>query len=581
MSRLSFLCCLLFFGFIHCIILGERTFAKGGDSSYFSLMPSDIRRLEFDYLDLAEESSLIRVSHEWDNLFFQKLNSKPDVVWLDLFAVAAEERNNTLARRILENAKVNRPQIIPELITQTIQDAHSVGGVGNVALPAFAVYHRNFHLLELLAKYGLDLKERYLIMDRRASLFELAVERDDLKSAQFLIAQGAAAGDPLTLLYTAAINGSVGAVEVLHVLFKKDKTLGFKKPLFYKVLSELIVVSNLTSSDELTQKRIDAVKWLYHQEESPERAAQSLTKNNRALRLVAKACTVGHPEVLSFLFEVVGDEDLKQQMKRKAWKTVKRLFKSNSQDGLFNKKLIESVGFLQALGSPEDLSEIQKDILAAQISVASDVQEVETPINKAIFDRNIPLLKALIRRGENVDRPGVSSKTPLDIAFETGSFSAVKVLLEAGATTADLQYKNQPLLLGLIERAKFASSTHRLNNLIRIIRYIFWNRDRIRAFGSDTVPLAVVAEVGNLDLLKALITMGMSPHVVGRTGLTPLQNVQYWLLRCDEEANPQRPGVMSAWDRGSVFRPAGVVLGNREYKEKLEKVRDYLQALNP
>ena len=59
--------------------------------------------------------------------------------------------------------------------------------------------------------------------------------------------------------------------------------------------------------------------------------------------------------------------------------------------------------------------------------------EIDSELIQAVKDKNIPMVKALLEKGANVNAKGEFESTPLIIASKLGNIECVQILLANGA----------------------------------------------------------------------------------------------------------------------------------------------------
>ena len=139
-------------------------------------------------------------------------------------------------------------------------------------------------------------------------------------------------------------------------------------------------------------------------------------------------------------------------------------------------------------------------------------------LNPAVFhqlvkDRNLKIIRSLIKNKSDLNREGAYGYTPLMIASLTGNIEGVKLLIEAGAGVDISQKEGQtPLWLAA------------LNGYSDIVSFLAKKGANLNVMDKDNkqTPLMVAADFGYLDTVRALLKAGADVNFVSDYGQTAL-----------------------------------------------------------
>jgi ankyrin repeat protein len=139
-------------------------------------------------------------------------------------------------------------------------------------------------------------------------------------------------------------------------------------------------------------------------------------------------------------------------------------------------------------------------------------------VNPAVFhqlvkDRNLQIIRSMIKNKADLNQKGVYGYTPLMIASLTGNLEGVKLLIGAGAEV-DVAQKDGQTALWL---AAF-------NGGSEIVSYLAKEGADLNKFDNQKkqTPLMIASDFGYLDTVRALIKAGADVNFVSPYGQTAL-----------------------------------------------------------
>lgn len=117
---------------------------------------------------------------------------------------------------------------------------------------------------------------------------------------------------------------------------------------------------------------------------------------------------------------------------------------------------------------------------------------------QAIFNNNIEDIEQIIEKGVDLNKPGLTGKTPLTIASEKGYIEICEILIKKGADVNALSFEGKTAFIAAILKGQYSVCQLLINNNARI---------DIRDFSliQPSTALDYVMRIGSLDGLKLLM----------------------------------------------------------------------------
>jgi ankyrin repeat protein len=128
-----------------------------------------------------------------------------------------------------------------------------------------------------------------------------------------------------------------------------------------------------------------------------------------------------------------------------------------------------------------------------------------------MFANNVDMARFLISRGANVREKSLSKSTPLMLASIHGHLDVVQLLLSYGVTVDDISDHGSTALKGAIEK-----------NHVDVIRALIDNGADVNLSDftlSLSPPLMYAARIGNMEVVRLLISKGAVPTYTSRSML--------------------------------------------------------------
>jgi len=136
-----------------------------------------------------------------------------------------------------------------------------------------------------------------------------------------------------------------------------------------------------------------------------------------------------------------------------------------------------------------------------------------TPLHLAVKLEKAWLVRIFLSRGADHSPADDSSYTPLHSAAESGSYEIVKMLIDCGASSADMKPGKTPLHLA-------ASNGH-----MKVAQLLLASKCKINSGDiNDSTPLHLAAAKGHKEMVEFLISQGGSPFAGLLSIGTPLKH---------------------------------------------------------
>lgn len=136
------------------------------------------------------------------------------------------------------------------------------------------------------------------------------------------------------------------------------------------------------------------------------------------------------------------------------------------------------------------------------------------PLNTAASAGDVPLIKALLRAGANIESPDpIAGSPPLVLAAKRERLAAVKTLIEKRANVNNFDAEGTTAL-------RHASEKGFLSIVKELLRA--GANPNIATFMEGTSPLTTAAYHGHTEICKALIVKNANVNQADRLGFTPL-----------------------------------------------------------
>ncbi len=138
-----------------------------------------------------------------------------------------------------------------------------------------------------------------------------------------------------------------------------------------------------------------------------------------------------------------------------------------------------------------------------------------TPLIQACHYNNIDIVNLLLNAGADVNKENEYGRTPLQFAYENGNIQIITKLLQFGANVNKKRYSGISLLTDAISK----------NNIdIVDILLKYGNNININEVSRNNVTaLYLACYIGNIEIVKKLITYGADINKANNNGITPYQ----------------------------------------------------------
>lgn len=220
---------------------------------------------------------------------------------------------------------------------------------------------------------------------------------------------------------------------------------------------------------------------------------------------------------------------------------------------------------------------VQRDInsVRALIRAGADVNTTDlygrTPLSEAIGEGEVEIVRALARAGADLNAEDRYGWTPIKHAFKDKQYEVLEALIQEGASV-DRDQLRKDLNKQNVSGDTLLTRTHDIPSLRALVRL---GADPNLRNKSGMTALAYAAFYGDLEKVRALIELGADVNVQDKRGSTPL------MLTCQGGHAHVAQALLKAGEDPNAEGPRGwTALMYAAYLNRLETVRVLIPATN-